>query len=162
MTTRTISPLATEASRQLMRISHWAHFPKSQAAVQDYIGALAKMDSPEAIRQLMDDIVAGEWSDFPSVAAINAMVYDRMSARRSRTLRCKLCGGHGVRIQYRLVTYEGQSFAVKRTEVLEQVENDKEADEFMNRLHAQMKANPHADRRAVLTFAVDCACRQMS
>ena len=153
--------LKDHAMDQLKRLMHVRGFPKERAAIEDYLMALMMMQTFEGVTRLMDELAQTEWIDFPQAAMIRRLAYDRTENLRRQKRQCRECGGSGFKTVWFLITYHGKSLSPKKHELLVQVGNQEEADEFSRKVKAFLDANPKADQQMVVSAAEDCSCRKL-
>ena len=143
-----------EAAKQVQRLSGLDFFPKEAAAQKEMRLALECAASDAIAASVVTDWLATA-SDAPKPAELRRMAYDLNERFKEQVGRCKACSGSGFVTVWRLVTYVGKSYAIKRSERL-----DGGYEEAM-RL-ARVLAEPLAgtDRQQVLSAAQQCACRK--
>lgn len=145
---------------QLARMNKTRGYPDNRLAVQDYCAALEVMETFEGVRALMDELVRTEWISMPSAAAVRGLIYERTKETLAKRRACEICDGSGVQTVWILVTYEGKSFIVKKSEHLREIKSQSEVNDFARRLHAWTNDNDVADRQQVLSAAKECRCRK--
>jgi hypothetical protein len=144
---------------QFARLNKTRGYPDNRLAVSDYCNALKVMETFEGVRDLMDELVRTDWIHMPSASSIRGMAYDRMREVIQKRRACEICDGSGVQSIWVLVTYEGKSFSIKKSERIP-VGSQGEADDFARRLQVFLADNPRADRQMVLSAAKECECRK--
>jgi len=124
-------------------------------------------DKPEAIRDLAAALKAAG-NDAICVAVVNAWVEENSEAPKPADLRrliwaenekadeppgkhkrCPLCGGGGWLTVWMLITYQGNSFIVRRREIIPNIRKQEDADKFCKKL---------GDGQTVLSGAIPCEC----
>lgn len=157
MPTKELS-LKEHASDQLKRLKHLRGFPQERAAIEDYLHALMITETFQALTRLMDELVETEWPYFPTAAVIRRLAYERTEDLRKQRKACGKCGGSGFISINVLVTYQGKSLSVKRTQHIP--EGGEKLREFEAKLAEWQANNPTGDRQITVTAAKDCECRK--
>ncbi len=138
---------------QLKRLAHLDGFPKHTEAIADYLSALAVAKSADRVKRVLD-VFAGdaESTRCPTAAQVRKIAYELTEAEVQQQRGCELCAGSGFVTVYRLITYHGKSFQIKRTESVPESE--------WNAFAEKLAAHPlGTDRQQVLSAAKACACR---
>lgn len=140
--------------RQLLRLSHLLGYPTESVALRDYIAALSTAGDEKAATRVVDRLVGEELERCPTSATIRRIAYDLREGQNTRQAQCSFCGGSGWLTTWKLVTYVGKSFKVRRSET---VPGD-EARELAERIAAQSLGDDH---QQVLSAAAECSCRKV-
>lgn len=144
------------AKSQLKRLTHLQGFPKHSEAIADYIAALEVAKTPDRIRSVVDAFVGdAESTQCPTAAMIRRMAYDKAEADTERRRGCSLCDGTGFSTIWYIVTYQGKSFVIKKSE---RIPGGYEDAMRLARVLSEPLAG--ADRQQVITAAKDCQCRK--
>jgi hypothetical protein len=151
-----------EAFDQLQRMSGLDFFPKGKdqaAALRELRLALEEAATVEIVRAVVDDVMAYA-TEAPKPAHLRRAIYDSNN-RTEKTVRdCDLCGGSGNEIIYELVTHFGHSFAIRKREVMPDM-NDEKARALSATLPWVDGPGP-GDNQQIVTSAKPCQCRRVS
>ena len=104
-----------EAAKQVQRLSGLDFFPKEAAAQKEMRLALECAASDAIAASVVTDWLATA-SDAPKPAELRRMAYDLNEKFQTQARRCQECVGSGFVTIWRLVTYVGKSYAIKRSE----------------------------------------------
>jgi len=139
---------------QIKRLAHLDGFPKHSEAIADYLSALAVAKSTDRVERVVSVFTGdAELTRCPTAAQIRKIAYELLESEVQQQRGCEACGGSGFVSGYRLVTYHGKSFQIKRSEAVQE-------DEWRS-LAERIAAKPvGADRQQVLSVAKECTCRK--
>lgn len=144
------------AKDQLSRVSHLPGFPEAPLAVRDYIVVLCKMGTLEGITRLMDEIVAAEWEKCPTAHQLATIGHNLRESTKQKRAACRRCDGTGVLTIWKLVTYIGNTFSIKKAERL-----DTDYEGAMD-LARRIAERPGTERQVVLSAAEACGCGRVA
>jgi uncharacterized protein YqkB len=142
----------------MQRLNKTMGYPDNKLAMNDYCAALEVMETFEGVRALMDELARTDLIRTPTAAGIRSMAYDRMRDTLAQRRACTMCDGSGVQTVWKLITYQGKSYSIKRAEALPNITSQEQANEFARGVQAFLNANPEADRQQVLSAAKACGC----
>jgi len=139
---------------QLKRLAHLDGFPKHSEAIADYLSALAVARDVNRVRRVLDVFTSdAESTRCPTAAMVRKVAYEIVESEVQQQKGCGACGGSGFMTVYRLVTYHGKSFQIKRTEAVDEPQ--------WKELAERIATEPvGADRQQVLSTAKECECRK--
>lgn len=139
--------------RQLLRLSHLLGYPTESVALRDYIAALSTAGDEKAATRVMDRLVGEELERCPTSATIRRIAYELREGQQTRQVNCDFCKGTGTFTVWKIVTYVGKSFKIRRSEIIPA----DTARELSERIAAQPLGDDH---QQVLSAAAECSCRK--
>ena len=145
---------STTAARQLERLSGLDFFPREAPAKKELRLAIEC-----AITEQIAASVVSEWlaesNTCPKPAEIRRLINSRQEDIREQRRNCPECDGTGFVTVWKLLTYNGNSYNVRRSETLPQIQRQEQANAFL----ADMARSPTNLNQTVLTAAKPCQCR---
>lgn len=145
------------ASRQLSRMVSLDFFPPKGPGRTELLKAAQIAKTEEILRSVVDDWLA-EARLAPKPADMRTLIAPRNHAYTENRTRCERCGGSGSLTGWYLITYQGNSFTMRSSVRLREVDSNKKANAYLLKLKEFQDRNPDADRQTVLSAASACGC----
>lgn len=144
------------AARQLERLAGLDFFPRDAPAKKELRLAIECALTEALAAAVVSDWLA-ESNICPKPAEIRRMINSKQEQALEQRRNCPKCEGVGAITVWKLITYNGNSLSIRRSELLPGIHTQEQANGFIEQLQAA-KTNLN---QTVLSAAKMCECRKM-
>lgn len=142
------------AAAQIQRLSGLNFFPKEAAAQKELRLALEPALSEAIAASVVDDWLSTA-TECPKPAELRRLTYDKQQDIVEQRRNCTICEGTGFVTNWYIVTYQGKSFVIKKSEKI-----PGSYEEAMRLARVLAEPLVGSDRQQVISGAKDCTCRK--